>query len=114
MKPPSKVDPAQCHDAKLPLCCKRPHNLCFVWRRFSSDTGIKTGWHIDPTWICLRGPQKIKKKIIIDSPIPKWWIFHWEKKKSPTKQSHSNESNCLGVDPSETYELNHQPGKNRS
>ena len=32
------------------------------------------------TWICLRGAQKIKH---IHYRFPKWWIFHWENKKSP-------------------------------
>ena len=31
-------------------------------------------------WICLRGAQKIKN---IHCRFPKWWIFHWENKKSP-------------------------------
>jgi hypothetical protein len=36
-------------------------------------------WCKNP-WICLRGAQKIKH---IHYRFPKWWIFHWENKKSP-------------------------------
>lgn len=34
------------------------------------------------TWICLMGAQKIKKYSLLYR-FPKYWIFHWENKKSP-------------------------------